>query len=240
MFHSESMEERMHSLLLVTAILAGSGTAEPTATYDSMTVAASELSPRLTPGTLMFSEGDCLAVRIYTHSNITHVGTVVHEGDEVFVYDSTAGVGVRKLPIADYLGSQAPNVLHVHQPLQPLSQQQAQQLAEYLASQIGRPYAIQHHLTGERCEGLHCAEYATDALMAIDVMKANRPAKVSPASLQEGITRYKVYSPGEVVQLVRPSPPSAVGDNACHQLWIDTCECCSSCCDKLRGWFLCQ
>jgi hypothetical protein len=230
----------VQSCTLVMALLAGCGGSEPATVYPSIAAAAEELADELTTGTLLFSEGDCLAVRVYTSSPFTHVSLVVRTDAGVQVYDSTSGIGVRKLPLAEYLAAQAPQVMHVHRPLHAVTADQSATLIAYLDSQLGRPYAIDHHLSGERCEGLHCAEYATDALMSIGVMQAERPAKVSPASLREGITRFAVYDAGHTVELPANMEPPVVADNACHQMWLDTCACCSSCCDQLSAWFLCE
>ena len=231
----------MHATLLTVGLLTGSGAFNPEAGFDSHAEAAAAIAPQLQTGALIFSEGDCLAVRIFTASPYTHVAVVVAAEDETrWVYDSTGGVGVRRLTLQQYLTTQAPTQIHVHRPQQPLTTAQTNTLQAYLDAQMGRPYAISHHVTGKRCEGLHCAEYVTDALMAIDLIRAQQPPKVSPASLREGVTLHNVYTPGRSIQLQRPSPPPEPASNRCEQLWIDTKACCGRCCRKLQGWFLCQ
>ncbi|MFV0444041.1 MAG: YiiX/YebB-like N1pC/P60 family cysteine hydrolase [Planctomycetaceae bacterium] len=230
----------MPSFMLTLVLIAGSPSLDTEAGFDSLPTAAAAIGPTLQNGSLIFSAGDCLAVRIFTASPYTHVATVVVDGQgERFVYDSTGGVGVRKLPLATYLATQAPVRIEVHHPVQPLSDKQSRQLERYLESQLGRPYAIQHHLTGERCAGLHCAEYVTDALMSIDVVRAKQPARVSPVSLRTGIVRHHVYTAGTSIRLQRPAP-TVRGGSACEQMWLDTKACCRNCCRKLSGWFLCQ
>lgn len=209
----------------------------PSGVYDQ---AARDLGPRLSNGSLLFSEGDCLAIRVYTASRYTHVAVVVIDEGEPIVYDSMNGVGVRRQSLAAYLRSQSPDQLHVFHPRRPLTGRQQRVLREYLDSQLGRPYAVQHHLTGQRCEGVHCAEYVTDALMSIGLVHADRPPKVSPASLVAGISAAKLYSAEETIDLTPPPRPAPVAANRCHQLWIDTKVCLASCCDQLRGWFLCR
>ncbi len=229
--------------LLVTIALAGSGglAGEPGA--SDWQRSADLLSPTLQTGSLLFSSGDCLAIRVYTASLYTHVAAVVVGPDDSrVVYDSMNGAGVRRLSLAEYLSVQAPQRLEVHHPSRAFSAEQEARFAESLETQLGRPYAILHHISGERSVGLHCAEYVTDALMAIDVVRAKQPARVSPASLRTGITQHRIYSGGEVFELAvaATSPAVAEGQGHCARLWLDTCECCSRCCRKLQGWILCR
>lgn len=230
----------MHAALLTMTLIAGSGSFDAEAGFHSLPEAAAAIAPTLQTGSLIFSSGDCLAVRVFTASPYTHVGAVVVDAaGACVVYDSTNGVGVRRQPLAEYLASQAPVRIHVHHPVRPLTPAAASTFAAYLESQLGRPYAIQHHLTGERCEGLHCSEYVTDALVSVDVLRAKQPPRVSPASLREGITAHQLYTDGLTIQLARPEPQPQ-GGNACEQMWLDTKGCCSECCRMLRGWLLCQ
>ena len=122
----------------------------------------------------------------------------------------------------------------------PLTAEQGSGLRGYLDSQIGRPYAIHHHLTGKRATGVHCSEYATDALISIGLLRANRPSKVSPASLVTGITRAELYDASATIDLSPPPPEREPANNRCHRLWLDTKHCTIACCEKLSGWFLCR
>ncbi len=211
-----------------------------TAPANNLEVAADEIAATLQTGSLLFSEGDCLAVRVFTASSYTHVAIVVRADTDCLIYDSMNGAGVRKQSLRDYLKVQAPETLHTFHPHVPLTPEHSERLTAFLDSQLGRPYAIQHHLTGERAEGVHCAEYVTDALMAIERLHAEQPAKVSPASLVKGITRHQVYDSSGEWELPSPAPGPPSGATWCEQMWIDTKFCCASCCDKLTGWFLCR
>jgi len=206
----------------------------------SVAVTANRIAPQLQTGTLLFSEGDCLAIRVYTASKYTHVAVVCIEGGKPYVYDSMNGVGVRRLSLARYLAAESPNEVQIFQPRRTLTAEQGSQLEAALRSQLGRPYAVKHHLTGERAEGLHCSEYATDALMSIGLITAERPPRVSPASLAIGVTRTNIYTTGQTLDLEPPAPPREPARNRCHRLWLDTKQCTISCCDKLTGWFLCR
>ena len=44
--------------------------------------------------TLIFNNGDCLAVKVVTASSYTHVGAVVVEQGSAYVYESAHGIGV--------------------------------------------------------------------------------------------------------------------------------------------------
>ncbi len=201
---------------------------------------ADSLSSRVQTGTLLFSKGDCLAVRIYTQSAYTHVAMIVIRNGEPLVYDSMNGVGVRCLPLKKYLNTQRPATIHLFQPNTPFDATMTSQYEQYLDQKLGTPYAIRHHLTGNRGRGVHCAEYAIDALSACHLMKAKHAAKVSPASLVTGIVKSNRYSPSLTFTLERPPLVAEKPRGWCHQLWIDTKNCTSACCFKLRGWVLCQ
>ena len=224
--------------LILTAVLA----ADPAKneTYTSIEAASRMLADELETGALLFSRGDCLAVKVYTYSPYTHVAAVVCRDGRVTVYDATSGVGVRRHGLKEYLRLQQPNVFHVFRPRAPFSRRRAEAFEEVLQRELGRPYAVKHFLTGKRAEGVHCSEYVTDALIAARLIHAHRPARVSPASLAEGILESDVYSAGPVVRLETVPPEVPRGDNWCEQLWIDTKVCTRDCCTRLRRWFLCR
>lgn len=226
--------------LWLTLALIGGGTPAPPAANAPHAAAAVEIAPQLQTGSLIFSEGDCLAIKVYAGGPYTHVAVVVVEQGRPLVYDSMNGVGVRKLPLDEYLVTQSPDCITLMHPALPLSDVEAEQLQCALESRLGTPYAVMHHLSGERSdEGVHCAEYATDALMALDLVHAERPPKVSPSSLAEGIVLHQVYACGETIDLEFPVE-EAVGDSWCEQLWIDTKLCCTRTCRQLSAWFLCR
>ncbi len=213
--------------------------ATPTA-VASMDELAGTLASELQTGTLLFSQGDCLAVKVFTRSSYTHVAGVVMKEGRPFVYDSQNGAGVRCLPLADWLEAQRPETIHVHQPKEAFAGERSDLFVAALDHEVGRPYAVKHHLTGKRCEGLHCAEFMTDALMAAKLIHANEPPRVSPASLRQGLLNTSLYEPTRTLQLVEPSPPTEKGDGWCSQLWIDTKVCTSNTCVKMRRWFRCR
>lgn len=206
-------------------------------TFDQL---ADSLSTRVQTGTLLFSKGDCLAVRIYTKSAYTHVAMVVMRNGEPVVYDSMNGTGARCLTLKNYLNTQRPATIHLFQPQTPFNTSMAANYERYLDQKLGTPYSIRHHLTGNRATGIHCAEYAIDALSACNLMKANAPAKVSPASLVTGIVKSERYTPSITFELKRPPLITKKSSAWYQQLWIDTKNCTSACCVKLRGWVFCQ
>ncbi len=173
----------MHALLLAAALVA-----TPTETSCTSAQSASvEIQDYAQTGALIFSQGDCLAVRMFTKSPYTHVAAVVMEDGQPYVYDSMNGVGVRKLPLDEYCQSECPNTLHIYKPVSKFSNRRGQLFVEHLEGEVGRAYGVKHHLTGHRAKGIHCAEYVMDALAACRLMKADQPAKVSPDSLRQGV-----------------------------------------------------
>lgn len=194
----------------------------------------------LQTGTLLLSEGDCLAVRVFTQSSYTHVASVVVRDGQPFVYDSSNGAGVRCWTLENYLASQASAELHVLRPRKPFTEGKARQFQARLDSELGRPYAIKHHLTGERAEGLHCAEYATDALMACHLVRAEHPSRVSPASLAEGVLTPGLYTHDVALRIRRQVTPVSESASWCDRMWYDTKECTRGCYRKMAGWFCCS
>ncbi|MBW3541401.1 MAG: hypothetical protein KY476_14130 [Planctomycetes bacterium] len=226
------------SLYLAAALL--TATPADVASFTSMDLAAQSLAADVRTGTLLFSNGDCAAVKVYTQSPYTHVAAVVVEDGKAFVYDSMNGVGVRRLSLEEYLAAECPNRIHVYQPRRPFNGRRGAAFVEHLQSQLGRPYALAHHVTGERADGLHCSEYMTDALMSCRLIRANQPPRVSPASLLEGLLRAKLYEPDATLVLKEPEQPRREGRCWCEQLWFDTVDCTSRFCERVGRVVLCR
>ena len=225
--------------LLVVCVLASGPEAGSDVRSASPEVLA-ELKQSLQTGSLIFSQGDCLAVKIFSGSSYTHVGGVVVKDGEVTVYDSMNGPGVRKTSLDEYLRLQTPSQIHVVHPATPLATERATAYEAHLNGQLGRQYAIKHHLTGQRCDGLHCAEYTTDALMAAQLIRANNSARVSPGSLLEGLEKANLYADGGRFALKAAEVPTPTNLTWCQRLWHDTATCCSNTSTQLRRWVLCR
>ncbi len=194
----------------------------------------------LQTGSLIFSQGDCLAVKIFSQSSYTHVGGIVIKDGEPIVYDSMNGVGVRKTPLSEYLRQQTPSTVHLFHPRTPFSMEKAGAFEQHLECQIGRSYAVKHHLTGERCEGLHCSEYMTDALIAAETISAKQPSKVSPGSLLEGILTTNLYCEGNRTELKITESPLPENCPWYQRAWNRTASYCSGGATQVRRWVLCR
>lgn len=230
------------SLILMIA-LAGTGSSDASldgASFPSLNVATAEIVPAMQTGTLLVTEGDCLAVRIYTKSRFTHVAAVVVRNGSPLVYDAANGTGVRCQTLAGYLKTQSPNEIHILQPRKPLSERHCEKFEKYLDSQLGRSYSVRHHLTGERSDGVHCSEYVTNALISCGMLKAARPSRVSPASLVVGVTRHKLHLPIQSVRIEREIIVEEPADSWYGRLWQDTRRCTSDCCRQTMAWVLCR
>lgn len=201
---------------------------------------AAELAPKLETGTLLFSDGKCLAVKLFSWSQYTHVATVVRGEEGVYVYDSINEIGVRRLTLAAYLAATKGEEIEVLIPGQSFSEARSRRYDAYLESQLGRPYAIMHYVTGGRCEGLHCAEYITDALMDANLITAEQPSRVSPKNLRAALLMYDIYEPAATFVIEKPDPEPPPEANWCEELWFETKTCCSSCWDGFSGCVLCQ
>lgn len=232
----------MSALILAVAVASASPSkSAEKVSVQSLGEAESRLRADVQTGTLLVTEGDCLAVRVYTQSPYTHVAAVVLRNGKPFVYDSVNPVGVRCVTLKNYLSSQSPSEIHVFHPKREFSKAKRGKLESWLDSQLGRPYGIKHHLTGERAKGLHCSEYVTDALKHCGVINAKRPSRVSPASLVTGITKHDLYVNAVTVRVKPPKPAKApASESWCGKLWDDTVSCTANCYRKTKGWILCE
>ena len=226
----------LHSILLTLLVASASAEVETASPRE----AQARLERELQTGSLIVSKGDCLAVKMYSASAYTHVASVVVHENEIFVYDATGGAGVRRQLLCDYLAGQDDAALHPFHLCQPLSPEQARKFEEHLENQLGRPYAIAHHLTGNRADGLHCSEYATDALIAAGLLRAKQPSRVSPATLVDGILKGELYTQATTLQLASDPPPRPDSDSWCTQIWFDTRQCTRACNLQLRAWVCCK
>lgn len=203
--------------------------------------AIAQITAACEDGTLLFSQGDCLAVRAYTNSPYTHVGMVIYEPNgTAMVYDSMNGVGVRKMSLTEYLTVQAPDKVQLFHPSRDLTDTEVAELQEYLEGELGRPYAVKHHLTGKRSSGLHCSEYVTDALVSIEWLKVANPPRVSPASLAKGIEAHHIYESGGTFVIPVVLEPIPEPEGICQRVWESTKLCTLQCCSRLSGWILCR
>lgn len=199
-----------------------------------------ELQGTCQTGTLIFSQGDCLAVKVFSASRFTHVGAVVMEEGKPVVYDAMNGTGVRKSPLADYLRLQTPTDLQVVHPVEPFTGSEADAFASHLRGELGRPYGLRHHVTGKRADGIHCAEYMTEALVQTERFTAAQPARVSPGRLFDSLTESGSYSLGGYYELAVPEPAPPENETWCQWAWRETRDCTVGCCRQMSRWFLCR
>jgi hypothetical protein len=229
----------MWSIVLISALSCCGDRLVENAPDPSESVLA-EIKQGLQTGSLLFSRGDCLAVKVFSQSSYTHVAGVIACGDDFVVYDSMNGVGIRKMGLSDYLRQQTPNTIHVVHPKDPFTMEKRDAYERHLESQLGRKYSVKHHLTGQRCDGLHCSEYMTDALMAAELISAQQPSRVSPGSLLEGVIKTKVYIHGNRLDLKSQLDSEPLDRRWYHRAWRETCTCCSKSVVQVRRWVLCR
>ncbi|MCA8988863.1 MAG: hypothetical protein KDA78_14535 [Planctomycetaceae bacterium] len=197
-------------------------------------------SEQAVDGAMIMHQGDCLAVKVFTQSPYTHVAMMFcNEEGRWVVYDSANGTGVRKSELIDYLTECAPNHLVLLNPNQPLSEDQKSRLLLALEEQIGRPYGIKHHISGKPAKGVHCSEYITSAMVSAGYLTAERPAKVSPASLRAGLLNHHLYSEIAETEMIVASIPPVPQSTWCSQMWSDTKACFSGTYQKCSRMFFC-
>jgi len=160
--------------------------------------------------------------------------------DEATVYESQNGVGVRKLSLERYLAMQEGSEVGICYPQQAMTAEQEEAFVRHLDSQLGRPYLVRHHLTGNRAAGIHCAEYMTDAFAAAGLLHAERPPKVSPASLRQGVLVSQLHREGRRIFVSDLDPERVEGRNWCEDMWLDTVRCTSDTWDSFRRCVLCR
>jgi len=208
---------------------------------DATQAAFPVITAEVQTGSLIFSQGDCLAVKVFSCSPYTHVGMVILEHGQPVVYDAMNGPGVRKTPLSEYLTFLVPSEVEIVHPAQPWDTAQHAAMITHLESQLGRPYRIRHFSTGNRCEGVHCAEYMTDALMAAGKLKAERPPRVSPGSLRQGVLEGRVYQAGQRYDFTSaPLSAPAIDESWCGRCCRETAECWTATCQQFSRWFLCR
>lgn len=200
----------------------------------------SRLNAELQDGSLIMHQGDCLAVKVFTTSPYTHVGMVLHDEDAGWlIYDAANGSGVRKSTLSDYLNECAPNCITVLNPQHQYNDEQLAIIRLALEEQIGRPYGIKHHVTGSRANGVHCAEYMTDTLMAADLITAQKPSRVSPYSLRQGLLEADLYAESSEINMIEDVIPPLPAETWCGQMWQDTKSCVSGCYTNCRRSIFC-
>lgn len=227
----------MSHLLLAAALTLAAPEVED---HSSHTAAAESLSTSVQTGTLLFSRGECLAIRVATRGPYTHVAAVVVENERPYVYDSMNGSGVRRLTLHQYLRTQRPHELDVFQPTLAFSSKRADLFHAYLQEQIGRPYAVKHHVTGSQGEGLHCSEYVTEACIGCGMLTALRPSRVTPTTLSDGLIDGQLYVHERTLR-IEPAPAVAPKSaNWRQRLWFDTRDCSRRTWSKLSAWLVCK
>lgn len=200
-----------------------------------------EIAASVQTGSILASQGDCLAVRVCSLSSYTHVAAVVIEDGQPYVYDTVPAIGVRRQPLGDYLISQRPTHLQLLHPAKPFSEKKAADFQKHLDSQLGRPYDVKHYATGRRCRGLHCSEYMTDALVAGEIIVSENPARVSPRDLITSLTEHHLYTLGATHVLPEPPAPPVPASNTWYGwAWQGTKECSYDCWVQTRRWFCCK
>ncbi len=233
----------VHRLLLIIATIFFLVSGASQAVHGAETVIAQPrqqaletVMESLRPGSLIFHRGKCLTVRLYTWSPFTHVAIVMPKPgtSEWIVYDSARRHGVRKSELGDYLLESSPDALFLLHPRHQLDASQQEKLRKALEEQLGRPYSVKQHLTGTRARGVHCSEYVTDALIAIDFLHAHKPPRVSPASLLEGIVQERVYQPDLTLKVNLPVSPASKTETWCRQIWDKTKTCTGRCYRKMK------
>lgn len=186
-------------------------------------------APAIPDGSLLFLENSNLFVELYTGSGMTHVAVVVHEEGAPYVYEATPRE-VRRVTLDDYFAELGElNVrrregkkirMWLAAPREPYTQKQLAAMRKLLASQVGRRYSIKGYVRGDS-DGIHCAELASRALCAANVLDIERCQDQSPADVLK-----QVESHSRPLSLLTIDPPAE------RKPWLER--------RWIQGWAFCD
>jgi hypothetical protein len=134
---------------------------------------ASDETPRLAGGTLLFLENCNSVVEFATCGEVGHAALVFQQEGEDFVYEATPG-NVRRVSFSDYLTELARinkrrdedeqvRALAL-QPRVPYTEDEIARMKAHLDTQLGRRYSVKNYVRGKPYDGIHCAELASTTM----------------------------------------------------------------------------
>ncbi len=196
-------------------------------------------APAVQDGSLLFLENSNLFVELYTGDGITHVAVVLHEDGVAYVYEATPGE-VRRVTLDEYyaalsrINQRRANDRKIRvwlaQPAEPYSARQLAALRTWLDSQLGRRYSVKSYVRGHS-DGIHCAEYAAQALCRAARLDLTRCQDESPGSLFEKVK--PLSRPLAVIQLEEPAEPPSWRQQSTAQWNVFANWCSWSCWESL-------
>ena len=150
---------------------------------------------QLDSGCLLVLEGHNKPVRAFTGSSVTHVALVMNSTKRYpMVYEAAPG-RVRCVSLDKYLAEirrfnaarRKKTSVWVMRPKRPYSRQQLTRMQSYLDSQLGRRYSVKGYVRKRPTDGIHCAEFASTALMCTGRFQFRERYRLSPGELIEQI-----------------------------------------------------
>jgi hypothetical protein len=159
-------------------------------------VSATEPTPPLPAGSLLFLENCSSVVERTTQGQIGHVALVFFEGSTPWVYEATPAK-VRRITLEAYdielarlnRGRDADEAVrtHVLRPKQPYRSEEVAAMRSYLDRQLGRRYSVKNYVRGKPYDGIHCAELASSTLNESKRYVFKECHKITPQALYSAI-----------------------------------------------------
>ena len=138
-------------------------------------------------GSLVFFENGNQFVQNQTQSSLTHVGTIVLQAAEPWVYEAVMPK-IRKIKLADYCEEirrgnikKNPKIkVWIANPNQTFTDEQKREYFEYLENQLGRRYSLASYLDGRSHNGIHCCELTGNALKRLGLNYTQNSGRDDP------------------------------------------------------------
>ena len=196
----------------------------------------------LPDGSLIFLERSNRVVEFYTSGKITHVGVVLNDDREPWIYEATPDK-VRRVRVEQYYAEIGALNQGRHEvricvvtPNNPYNDEQLTALRTYLDSQLNRRYSVKNYVRKKPGDGIHCAELAASSLAKTGRFDFGECYDESPQSVFD-----KVQSNHQIIADFRPEPPPRIDESWCtrsRKWWVGFCDWCSWSC--YETWTFCR
>lgn len=174
-------------------------------------------------GELLVLENCNSVVEGVTDGDIGHLAIVIRRDDGVFVAEATPSK-VRTLAWDDYLAElariqqrrQHDNQMRVWMliPKQSYSADELAAIDQHIDQQVGRRYSVLGYLSGERAEGIHCAQFTAECLQSTGRLERGDWHRSSPSSLVK--TLQSTHSDLTKIEL----PAYQSSSSWCQESWL--------------------
>lgn len=138
-------------------------------------------------GSLIFLEHSNSIVENNTGSTMTHVGIIINN----YVYEADKPK-VHKITLDAFKQKNKKYKIYILSPTKQYSDQEVQNIKDYLEDQLKRRYSIWSYILGKDIKGIHCGELVATALVRSGRYQYDQPWNVVPGILWN-IKNYQIY-----------------------------------------------